>query len=163
MSIHKLFSLSSKPYMSFFLSLFLSKSTEIKDCNILGLEDFDSSCLALAISKPNLIINTDLLIIIWNYLSLICKSEILYPPHLYHYLQILIYYNPWLRSTTRVIRCHWESSRVIKSIKRWTEIQLILAFDWDWQSKWDTFSTLAQFIATYKAFRLVLIWPLSPN
>ena len=115
MSIHKLFSLSSKPYMSFFLSLFLSKSTEIKDCNILGLEDFDSSCLALAISKPNLIINTDLLIIIWNYLSLICKSEILYPPHLYHYLQILIYYNPWLRSTTRVIRCHWESSRVIES------------------------------------------------
>ena len=105
-------------------------------CNILGLEDFDSSCLALAISKPNLIINTDLLIIIWNYLSLICKSEILYPPHLYHYLQILIYYNPWLRSTTRVIRCHWESSRVIES--HWESSRVIKSHQEYQEMDWDS-------------------------
>ena len=41
-------------------------------------------CLSLLIfAKPNLIVNTDLLIILGNYFSLICKAEILYPPQFY--------------------------------------------------------------------------------
>ena len=42
----------------------------------------DSSCFDLAIAKPNAIIDTDLIINIWNYLSLIFKTETLYPPPL---------------------------------------------------------------------------------
>ena len=42
-----------------------------------------SACLYLVFAKPNLIVNTDLLIILCNYFSLICKAEILYPPQLY--------------------------------------------------------------------------------
>ena len=42
-----------------------------------------SACLHLFFAKPNLIVNTDLLIFLGNYFSLICKAEILYPPQLY--------------------------------------------------------------------------------
>jgi len=42
-----------------------------------------SAYLYLSFAKPNLIVNTDLLIILGNYFSLICKAEILYPPQLY--------------------------------------------------------------------------------
>ena len=53
-----------------------------------------SACLYLFFAKPNLIVNTDLLIILGNYFSLICKAEILYPPQFYLKRSILIQ-DPW--------------------------------------------------------------------
>ena len=53
-----------------------------------------SACLHLFFAKPNLIVNTDLLIILGNYFSLICKAEILYPPQFYLKRSILIQ-DPW--------------------------------------------------------------------
>ena len=73
------------------------KCIQTTDCKKYGYKNIDSSCFDLAIAKPNPIINTDLLIISCNYLSLICKSEILYPTHCSLYLHIRIYYNPWLQ------------------------------------------------------------------
>ena len=49
-----------------------------------------SACLYLFFAKPNLIVNTDLLIILGNYFSLTCKAEILYPPQFYLKRSILI-------------------------------------------------------------------------
>ena len=43
---------------------------------------YDSARLDLAFAKPNGIMNTDLLIICWNCLSLIWKTQILYLGHL---------------------------------------------------------------------------------
>ena len=59
-----------------------------------GYYIWDSACLYLAFAKPNLIVNTDLLIILWNYFSLICKAEILYPPQFYLKREVLIQ-GPW--------------------------------------------------------------------
>ena len=42
-----------------------------------------SAWFYLSFAKPNLIVNTDLLIILCNYFSLIFKAEILFPPQLY--------------------------------------------------------------------------------
>ena len=42
-----------------------------------------SAWFYLSFAKPNLIVNTDLLIILCNYFSLILKAEILFPPQLY--------------------------------------------------------------------------------
>ena len=60
-----------------------------------------SACLYLFFAKPNLIVNTDLLIILGNYFSLICKAEILYPPQFYLKRFILIQ-DPWVRLVTRL-------------------------------------------------------------
>ena len=48
-----------------------------------GLNILASACFYLSFAKPNLIVNTDLLVILCNYFSLICKAEILFPPQLY--------------------------------------------------------------------------------
>ena len=53
-----------------------------------------SACLYLSFAKPNLIVNTDLLIFLWNYFSLICKAEILYSPQLY-LKHIVLIQSPW--------------------------------------------------------------------
>ena len=45
--------------------------------------------LAVTFAKPNPMINTDLLIISCNYLSLICEAEILCLPHFYLKRQFL--------------------------------------------------------------------------
>ena len=67
-----------------------------------------SACLYLFFAKPNLIVNTDLLIILGNYFSLICKAEILYPPQLYLKRSILIQ-DPWLLPTVKYgwVICKW--------------------------------------------------------
>ena len=49
-----------------------------------------SACLYLFFAIPNLIVNTDLLIIKSNYFSLICKAKILYPPQFYLKRKVLI-------------------------------------------------------------------------
>ena len=54
--------------------------------------------LFIFFAKPNLIVNTDLLIIFGNYFSLICKAEILYPPQFYLKRSILIQ-DPWTKCT----------------------------------------------------------------
>ena len=54
-----------------------------------GYRRCDSACCDLAFAKPNPMINTDLLIISCNYLSLICETEILCLPHLYLKRQFL--------------------------------------------------------------------------
>ena len=61
-----------------------------------------SACLYLVFAKPNLIVNTDLLIILCNYFSLICKAEILYPPQLY--LKRFILY---VRSLVILLQLFW--------------------------------------------------------
>ena len=48
-----------------------------------GYNIWASAFLYLFFAKPNMIVNTDLLIILCNYFSLICIAEILYPPQLY--------------------------------------------------------------------------------
>ena len=75
----------------------------------------DSACLDLAIAKPNLLINTDLLIIIWNYLSLICKTEILYLPHFYLKHDVLyLFYGPWKQY--RVVASYFQGFGIVKMI-----------------------------------------------
>ena len=64
-----------------------------------------SACLYLFFAKPNLIVNTDLLIILCNYFSLICKAEILYPPQFYLKRSILIQ-DPWEIEAILVITMH---------------------------------------------------------
>ena len=54
-----------------------------------GYRRCDSACCDLAFAKPNPMINTDLLIISCNYLSLICETEILCLPHFYLKCQFL--------------------------------------------------------------------------
>ena len=49
-----------------------------------------SACLYLFFAKPNLMVNTDLLIILSNYFSLIYEAEVLYPPQFYLKRSILI-------------------------------------------------------------------------
>ena len=63
-----------------------------------------SACLYLFFAKPNLIVNTDLLIILIKYFSLICKAEILYPPQLYLKRSILIQ-DPWRKRLYKKIKC----------------------------------------------------------
>merc|ERR1712155_30807 len=54
-----------------------------------GYRRCDSACCDLAFAKPNPMINTDVLIISCNYLSLICETEILCLPHFYLKRQFL--------------------------------------------------------------------------
>ena len=57
-----------------------------------------SACLYFFFAKPNLTVNTDLLTILCNYFSLICKAEILYLPQFYLKRKVLIQ-GPWLPHT----------------------------------------------------------------
>ena len=62
-----------------------------------------SAWFYLSFAKPNLIVNTDLLIILCNYFSLILKAEILFPPQLY--LKRFILYGQSLSVTDNNLTC----------------------------------------------------------
>ena len=79
-----------------------------------GYKRCDSACCDLAFAKPNPMINTDLLIISSNYLSLICETEILCLPHFYLKHQFLyrislIWPQKWPPEASSTRGVYWSS------------------------------------------------------
>ena len=82
-----------------------STSLQATKENVQGSYYTKSTCLYSAIAKSNVIIKTKTLSIFWNYLSLICQTEILYIWLTYHWQFNSYFQVPWYYCMCNVQCC----------------------------------------------------------